>query len=91
MSSIISDNKLSAKENPVKNVGKKTFISEFFFVYSFGAIILSNFIWFDFFSYFGEEHKLLAVYVGVWVPTTMSLSYVFRIRPIGDKPKLAYK
>tara|TARA_B100001778_G_scaffold313365_1_gene297737 strand:- start:9 stop:284 length:276 start_codon:yes stop_codon:yes gene_type:complete len=91
MSGISSDNKFSAKENPVKNVGKKTFLSEFFFVYSLGAIILSNFMWFDFMGYFGEEHKLLAIYVGVWVPTTMSLSYVFRVRPVSYHSALKYK
>ena len=89
MSSLTHHNKISAKSHPVKYSGKKTFFSEFFFLFSLSAIILSNIIWFDLFEYFGDRHKLLAIYVGVWAPTTMSLSYIFRSRKVTKRSSLS--
>ena len=94
MNNFAQNNKISAKSTPLKYPGNKTFISEFFFFFSLSAIILSNIIWFDFFENFGERNKLLAIYIGVWVPTTMSLSYIFRSRKLTRKSsqsKLEYK
>ena len=70
---------------------KKTFLSEFFFIYSLVAILLSNFFWFDFINICGSDHKLMAIYTGIWVPTTMCLSYLFKDKPLRKSTKLPYK
>ena len=66
---------------PSTPIQKKTFLSEFFFFYSLFAILLSNFFWFDFLNICGADHKLTAIYTGIWVPTTMCLSYLFKKKP----------
>ena len=83
--------KLIEKQRPRTFISKKTFLSEFFFIYSLAAILLSNFFWFDLLDICGAEHKLIAIYTGIWVPTTMTLSYAFKSRPLRKSTKLKYK
>ena len=82
---------LMEKKDPHSPIRKKTVLSEFFFIYSLVAILLSNFFWFDFMNICGSDHKLMAIYTGIWVPTTMCLSYLFKDKPLRKSSKLTYK
>ena len=82
---------LIEKINPPPPIRKRTIISEFFFYYSLAAILLSNFFWFDIMNICGSDHKLIAIYTGIWVPTTMCLSYLFKDKPQRKSSKLSYK
>lgn len=88
---MLSFTQLMEKTNPSPPIQKKTVLSEFFFIYSLVAIILSNFFWFDFMNICGSDHKLIAIYTGIWVPTTMCLSYLFKKKPQRKSSKLTYK
>ena len=83
--------KLMEKKSPSPLIRKKTVLSEFFFIYSLVAILLSNFFWFDFLNICGKDHKLIAIYTGIWVPTTMCLSYLFKKRSPRKSAELSYK
>ena len=82
---------LIEKTNPSPPMRKKTVLSEFFFIYSLAAILLSNFYWFDFMNICGSDHKLIAIYTGIWVPTTMSLSHLFKKKQKKQSSKSTYK
>ena len=88
---MLSFEQLIAKINHPPPIQKKTILSEFFFIYSLVAILLSNFFWFDFMNICGSDHKLIAIYTGIWVPTTMCLSYLFKEKPKRKSSKLKYK
>ena len=88
---MLSFEQLMAKINHPPPIRKKTILSEFFFIYSLVAILLSNFFWFDLMNICGSDHKLIAIYTGIWVPTTMSLSYLFKGKPQRKYSKLKYK
>lgn len=88
---MLSYKQLMEKENPYPPIRKKTVLSEFFFIYSLAAILLSNFYWFDFMNICGSDHKLIAIYTGIWVPTTMCLSHLFKRKPKKQSSKLTYK
>ncbi|MAH40609.1 MAG: hypothetical protein CML08_04330 [Puniceicoccaceae bacterium] len=83
--------RLIEKQMPRTPLAKKTILSEFFFIYALGAILLSNFFWFDLLDICGDDHKLKAIYTGIWVPTTMALSYAFKTRPHRKLTQLKYK
>ena len=83
--------RLIEKQMPRTPLAKKTILSEFFFIYSLAAILLSNFFWFDLLDICGEDHKLIAIYTGIWVPTTMCLSYAFKSRANRKSTQLKYK
>lgn len=88
---MLSLEQLMEKRNPRPLIRKRTILSEFFFIYSLVAILLSNFFWFDFMNICGSDHKLIAIYTGIWVPTTMCLSYLFKDKPQRKSSKLSYK
>ncbi len=72
-------------------IRKKTILSEFFFIFSLFAILLSNFFWFDFLNICSADHKIVAIYTDIWVPTTMHLSYLFKKKPSKKASELLYK
>ena len=88
---MLSLEQLMEKINHPPPIGRKTILSEFFFIYSLVAILLSNFFWFDLMNICGSDHKLIAIYTGIWVPTTMCLSYLFKDKPRRKSSKLTYK